>query len=193
MKAESILATIGNTPHIRMQRLFGDAEVWIKSERSNPGGSIKDRIALAMIEAAEASGEPESFHLSQRGLNLLGQALRLVLLRRITRELSRQEVASWKRVIRVISHELNNSLAPISGILNQNLSKAIGNGSLVVLLELRDVKTDGTPFPLAIYAGRAKNAGCAARPSATPSAARSNAACTGLTQYLRNRKERYSG
>ena len=57
MKAASILETIGHTPHIRMQRLFGDAEVWIKSERSNPGGSIKDRIALAMIEAAEASGD----------------------------------------------------------------------------------------------------------------------------------------
>lgn len=58
MKANSILETIGNTPHIRMQRLFGDrAEVWIKSERSNPGGSIKDRIALAMIEDAELSGQ----------------------------------------------------------------------------------------------------------------------------------------
>ena len=61
MKVTSILETIGHTPHIRMARLFGDApegsEVWIKSERSNPGGSIKDRIALAMIEAAEASGE----------------------------------------------------------------------------------------------------------------------------------------
>ncbi len=56
MKARTILDTIGNTPHIRMQRLFGDAEVWIKSERGNPGGSIKDRIALAMIEAAETSG-----------------------------------------------------------------------------------------------------------------------------------------
>ncbi len=56
MKADSILATIGNTPHIRVSRLFPDHEVWIKSERSNPGGSIKDRIALAMIEAAEADG-----------------------------------------------------------------------------------------------------------------------------------------
>ena len=56
MKADSILATIGNTPHIRAGRLFPDAEVWIKSERTNPGGSIKDRIALAMIEAAEADG-----------------------------------------------------------------------------------------------------------------------------------------
>ena len=56
MKAGSVLDTIGNTPHIRLQRLFGGAEVWIKSERSNPGGSIKDRIALAMIEDAEARG-----------------------------------------------------------------------------------------------------------------------------------------
>jgi cysteine synthase len=58
MKADTILATIGNTPHVRMRRLFGDAtqQVWIKSERSNPGGSIKDRIALAMVEDAEASG-----------------------------------------------------------------------------------------------------------------------------------------
>ncbi|RZL35816.1 MAG: cysteine synthase A [Rubrivivax sp.] len=56
MKAASILDTIGNTPHIRLQRLFPGHEVWVKSERSNPGGSIKDRIALSMIEAAEAQG-----------------------------------------------------------------------------------------------------------------------------------------
>ena len=57
MKANSILETIGNTPHIRLSRLFPEAEVWVKSERSNPGGSIKDRIALAMVEAAEKSGD----------------------------------------------------------------------------------------------------------------------------------------
>jgi cysteine synthase A len=58
MKAGNILETIGNTPHIRINRLFGDrAEVWMKSERANPGGSIKDRIALAMIEDAEKSGK----------------------------------------------------------------------------------------------------------------------------------------
>lgn len=57
MKASTILETIGNTPHIRVNRLFGGAEVWIKSERANPGGSIKDRIALSMIEAAEKSGD----------------------------------------------------------------------------------------------------------------------------------------
>lgn len=58
MKANNILETIGNTPHIRINRLFGDrAEVWIKSERSNPGASIKDRIAFAMVEDAERSGK----------------------------------------------------------------------------------------------------------------------------------------
>ncbi|CAG2147242.1 cysteine synthase A [Cupriavidus numazuensis] len=57
MKADNILQTIGNTPHIRIRRLFGNAhEVWIKSERSNPGGSIKDRIALSMVEDAERRG-----------------------------------------------------------------------------------------------------------------------------------------
>src|ERR1051325_11624093 len=59
-KYASILETIGATPHVRVSRLFGSEEVWIKSERSNPGGSIKDRIALAMIEAAEASGDLKS-------------------------------------------------------------------------------------------------------------------------------------
>src|SRR4051812_49972395 len=56
MKAQSVLETIGGTPHIRLNRLFPGAEVWIKSERSNPGGSVKDRIGIAMIEAAEADG-----------------------------------------------------------------------------------------------------------------------------------------
>ena len=61
MKASSVLATIGNTPHIRVNRLFGTAcqthHIYVKSERGNPGGSIKDRIALAMVEAAEHSGD----------------------------------------------------------------------------------------------------------------------------------------
>ena len=56
MRADNVLATIGQTPHIRVNRLFGGANVWIKSERSNPGGSIKDRIALAMVEDAEKRG-----------------------------------------------------------------------------------------------------------------------------------------
>lgn len=63
MKANHILETIGNTPVVRLQRLFGpDQEVWIKLERSNPGNSIKDRIAVAMVEDAEENGllKPES-------------------------------------------------------------------------------------------------------------------------------------
>ena len=57
MRVDNILHTIGNTPHVRINRLFGaGANVWVKSERANPGGSIKDRIALAMVEAAERSG-----------------------------------------------------------------------------------------------------------------------------------------
>jgi len=57
MRFDTILATIGNTPSVRMNRLFGAAEVWIKLERANPGGSIKDRIGVAMIEAAEGAGQ----------------------------------------------------------------------------------------------------------------------------------------
>lgn len=57
MKAQNILETIGNTPHVRVNHLFGkDHEVWVKLEKSNPGGSIKDRIALSMIEDAEKRG-----------------------------------------------------------------------------------------------------------------------------------------
>jgi len=57
MKVHSILETIGNTPHVRINRLFDPrVEVWLKLERANPGGSIKDRIGLAMIEDAEADG-----------------------------------------------------------------------------------------------------------------------------------------
>lgn len=57
MKAQNILETIGNTPHLRINNLFGNKhEVWVKLERANPGGSIKDRIALSMIEDAEKKG-----------------------------------------------------------------------------------------------------------------------------------------
>jgi len=58
MRFDNVLQTIGNTPHIRINKLFGNThQVFVKSERANPGGSIKDRIALAMVEAAEQSGE----------------------------------------------------------------------------------------------------------------------------------------
>ena len=57
MKANNILETIGNTPHVRLNKIFGsNHEVWIKLEKTNPGSSIKDRIALAMIEDAEQKG-----------------------------------------------------------------------------------------------------------------------------------------
>ena len=57
MKADSILQTIGNTPHVKINKLYGNkANVWVKLEKANPGGSIKDRIALAMIEDAEKKG-----------------------------------------------------------------------------------------------------------------------------------------
>ena len=74
MKADSILATIGQTPHIRLSRLFPDSEVWIKCERANPGGSIKDRIGLAMIEAAEREGkmsQEKIFHLKAFGAEVV--------------------------------------------------------------------------------------------------------------------------
>ncbi|MBN8481256.1 MAG: HAMP domain-containing protein [Xanthomonadales bacterium] len=72
------------------------------------GGDVLFGVALGH--------EDETFHLSQRGFKLQGRPHRMVLLRRMTRELSRQEVATWKKVIRVVSHELNNSLAPIRSL-----------------------------------------------------------------------------
>ncbi len=66
--------------------------------------------------SVELEGQEETFHLLQRAFRLQGQPHQLQLFRRMTRELSRQEVAAWKRVLRVISHELNNSLAPISSL-----------------------------------------------------------------------------
>ncbi len=70
-------------------------------------------------------GHEEHYHLSQRTLLLQGSAHRLILLRHMTRELAREEVATWKRVIRVISHELNNSLAPISSMAHSGAQLAL--------------------------------------------------------------------
>jgi nitrogen fixation/metabolism regulation signal transduction histidine kinase len=80
--------------------------------------SLRDALAAGedALVGVELDGSEETFHISQRGFRLQGRPHRLHLLRRMTRELSRQEVASWKRLIRVISHELNNSLAPISSL-----------------------------------------------------------------------------
>lgn len=72
----------------------------------------------------EMDGSEETFHVSQRQFRLQGRPHRLYLFRRMTRELSRQEVATWKRVIRVISHELNNSLAPISSLAHSGAELA---------------------------------------------------------------------
>jgi two-component system, NtrC family, nitrogen regulation sensor histidine kinase NtrY len=66
--------------------------------------------------SAEIDGAEETFHLSQRAFILQGSAFRLYLLKRLTRELSRQEVSTWKKLIRVLSHELNNSLGPLSSL-----------------------------------------------------------------------------
>lgn len=77
---------------------------------------IVDRGADGLFTFEEDGGEPETYHLSSRSFTLNRREFRLYLLRRITAELSRQEAEIWKRVIRVISHELNNSLAPISSL-----------------------------------------------------------------------------
>jgi len=80
--------------------------------------ALRDALAAGedTLFSVDLDGSEETFHISQRGFRLQGRPHRLHLLRRMTRELSRQEVASWKRLIRVISHELNNSLAPISSL-----------------------------------------------------------------------------
>lgn len=88
---------------------------------------LRDAVASQqdqLFSIADDSGHEEHFHLSQRALLLQGTPHRLILLRRMTRELAREEVASWKRVIRVISHELNNSLAPISSLAHSGAELA---------------------------------------------------------------------
>jgi nitrogen fixation/metabolism regulation signal transduction histidine kinase len=73
--------------------------------------------------------EEETFHLSQKSFRLQGREHRLLLIKRLTRELSRQEVQTWKKVIRVISHELNNSLAPISSLAHSGRELAVRGDS----------------------------------------------------------------
>lgn len=105
--------------------------------RSLAGAALSELLAAAPEALALAlqsqqdqlvgvleNGQDEQFHISQRSLMLQGQPHRLLLIRRMTRELSRQEVASWKRVIRVMSHELNNSLAPISSLAHSGAELA---------------------------------------------------------------------
>lgn len=97
-------------------------------------GELLQALPAALVRAVEEGtdalfsvtldGSDETFHLSQREFRLQGRPHRLLLFRRMTRELSRQEVATWKRVIRVISHELNNSLAPISSLAHSGAELA---------------------------------------------------------------------
>ncbi|MBT9597657.1 MAG: ATP-binding protein [Vitreoscilla sp.] len=77
-----------------------------------------------LFSLADGAGHEEHFHLSQQTLLLQGTPHRLILLRHMTREVAREEVATWKRVIRVISHELNNSLAPISSLAHSGAELA---------------------------------------------------------------------
>src|SRR5215204_1510110 len=102
MKANNILETIGNTPHVRLNKIFPGNEVWIKLEKNNPGASIKDRIALSMIEDAEQKGilkkdsviiEPTSGH-TGIGLALVAavQGYKLVLVMPESMSIERRRV-----------------------------------------------------------------------------------------------------
>ena len=97
--------------------------------RSLQGLRFRDALSLAPaalqgaaaeqgdnLFSTEIDGVEETFHLSQRAFILQGRTFRLYLLKRLTRELSRQEVSTWKKLIRVLSHELNNSLGPLSSL-----------------------------------------------------------------------------
>ena len=88
--------------------------------------ALRDALAAGedALFSVAVDGADETFHVSQRGFRLQGRPHSLHLLRRMTRELSRQEVASWKRLIRVISHELNNSLAPLSSLAHSGAELA---------------------------------------------------------------------
>ncbi|WP_043113814.1 sensor histidine kinase [Solimonas soli] len=118
-------------------------------------GDIIDAGPASMREAIAGGGDAlfsvefpegeETFHLSQRGFRLQGRAHRLYLFRRMTRELSRQEVATWKKVIRVMSHELNNSLAPISSLAHSGAELA------------RRGSTERLPEVFASIGGRARH------------------------------------
>jgi two-component system, NtrC family, nitrogen regulation sensor histidine kinase NtrY len=90
---------------------FGDALAHAPAALRGAASAQGDSLFSTEIEGVE-----ETFHLSQRAFILQGQTFRLYLLKRLTRELSRQEVSTWKKLIRVLSHELNNSLGPLSSL-----------------------------------------------------------------------------
>jgi two-component system, NtrC family, nitrogen regulation sensor histidine kinase NtrY len=98
---------------------FGDVVSECPQPLAAALASHQDRLFTVNLE-----NEEETFHLSQRDVRLNGRSHRLLQIKRLTRELSRQEVQTWKKVIRVISHELNNSLAPISSLAHSGRALA---------------------------------------------------------------------
>jgi nitrogen fixation/metabolism regulation signal transduction histidine kinase len=92
---------------LRFGEVLQQASPALQSAATQPGDSLF---------SAEIDGIEETFHLSQRSFMLQGRPYRLYLLKRLTRELSRQAVSTWKKLIRVLSHELNNSLGPLSSL-----------------------------------------------------------------------------
>jgi len=108
--------------NIAARHLFNEGRTLAGLDFSDVLSAMPESLRVASeggedaLFSVEMEGSEETFHLSQRGFRLQGRPHRLQLYRRMTRELSRQEVHTWKRVIRVISHELNNSLAPISSL-----------------------------------------------------------------------------
>jgi len=116
--------------NIAARQLLGEGRSLEGSDFGALLATLPPALARAVEEGTDAlfsvtlDGSDETFHLSQRQFRLQGRPHRLLLFRRMTRELSRQEVATWKRVIRVISHELNNSLAPISSLAHSGAELA---------------------------------------------------------------------
>jgi two-component system, NtrC family, nitrogen regulation sensor histidine kinase NtrY len=92
---------------LRFREALSAAPVALRGAAAEPADSLF---------STEIEGVEETFHLSQRSFILQGRTFRLYLLKRLTRELSRQEVSTWKKLIRVLSHELNNSLGPLSSL-----------------------------------------------------------------------------
>jgi nitrogen fixation/metabolism regulation signal transduction histidine kinase len=116
--------------NIAARQLLAQGRSLAGAELNNLLANTPPALALALhsqqdqLVSVLENEQEEQFHISQRSLLLQGQPHRLLLIRRMTRELSRQEVASWKRVIRVMSHELNNSLAPISSLAHSGAELA---------------------------------------------------------------------
>jgi two-component system, NtrC family, nitrogen regulation sensor histidine kinase NtrY len=116
--------------NLAARQLLGDGRSLVGSDFQTLLAAQAPGLAQALAShqdqlfSVTLDGTEETFHLSQRDFRLQGRGHRLRLIRRMTRELSRQEVATWKRVIRVISHELNNSLAPISSLAHSGAELA---------------------------------------------------------------------